>query len=306
TVPVSLKNLKVLHYVNFSFNNLTGQIPAEVFRNGSIVVSLDGNPGLCGPRVLSLPTCPKQRGHSALLKKVRIPIFVVTACILLGLLFGFLWQCNLGTPRFNSPESFLKKLERRKILYEELAAATNGFNDANLLGTGSFGSVYKGILSDGTFIAVKVLNLQAEQVHSSFKAECNVLQKVRHQNLVKIITSCSNPYFRGLVFEFMFNGSLEKHLYPERDHSNDGEVCELGFKTRLQIATDIANGMEYLHHYSSIQVVHCNLKPSNVLLDEDMTAHVADFGIARLTTATSTDSLVSTLTVKGSIGYIPP
>ncbi|KAH9328902.1 hypothetical protein KI387_001010, partial [Taxus chinensis] len=306
TVPVSLENLKALHYVNFSFNNLTGQVPVQVFRNGGIVVSLDGNPGLCGPRVLSLPTCPKQRGHSALLKKVLIPIFVVTACILLGLLSGFLWRCKLGAPRFNSPESFLKKLERRKISHEELAAATNGFNDTNLLGTGSFGSVYKGILSDGTFVAVKVLNLQAEQVHSSFKAECNVLQKVRHRNLVKIITSCSKPDFRALVFEYMSNGSLEKHLYPERDHSNDEEACELGFKTRLQIATDIANAMEYLHHFSSVQVVHCDLKPSNVLMDEGMTAHVTDFGISRLTTATSTDSLVSTLTLKGSIGYIPP
>ncbi|GLJ15117.1 hypothetical protein SUGI_0247190 [Cryptomeria japonica] len=305
TIPVTLKNLKVLHYVNLSFNYLTGEVPKEAFGHGNIVVSLDGNPGLCGAELLSLPACPKQRGHSAFLKKVLLPIFVVIAFILLCLLLVFLWSRHLRRHRFNSTEAFLQRLDHRKISYEELAAATGGFNDANLLGTGSFGSVYKGILIDGTFIAVKVLNLQAEQVHSSFKAECNVLKKVRHRNLVRIITSCSNPEFKGLVYEFMPNGSLENNLYPEREDGED-EVCELGLKTRLHIATDVALAMEYLHHDSSFKVVHCDLKPSNVLLDEDMTGHVTDFGIARLTGVTSTDSLTSTLSLKGSIGYIPP
>jgi serine/threonine protein kinase len=104
----------------------------------------------------------------------------------------------------------------------------------------------------------------------------------------------------------MSNGSLEKHLYPNRDDNNGENVCELGLKTRLDIAIDVAHAMEYLHHDSFVQVVHCDIKPNNVLLDEDMSGHVTDFGIARLIGATSSDSLTSTLSLKGSMGYIAP
>jgi len=166
--------------------------------------------------------------------------------------------------------------------------------------------VYKGILSDGTLIAVKVLQLQNDQVNKSFQIECNVLRKVRHRNLVKIVTSCSNPYFKALVFEFMPNGTLEKHLYPGRYNNSGDDVCELGLKTRLDIAIDVAYAIEYLHHDSSVQIVHCDIKPNNVLLDEDMVGHVTDFGIARLISESSTDSLTSTLALKGTMGYIPP
>jgi len=196
--------------------------------------------------------------------------------------------------------------EYQRISYQELHTATNGFAEANLLGTGSFGSVYKGVLNDGTIVAVKVLQLQNDQAEKSFKAECSVLQKVRHRNLVRIITSCSNLQFKGLVFKFMSNGSLEKHLYPNKDDNNSEDVCELGLKMRLEIAIDVAQAMKYLHHDSFVQVMHCDIKPNNVLLDEDMTGHVIDFGIARLIGATSADSLTSTLALKGSIGYIAP
>ena len=133
-----------------------------------------------------------------------------------------------------------------------------------------------------------------------------VLQKVQHQNLVRIITSCSNLHFKGLVFNFMSNGSLEKHLYPDTIHNNGEHVYELGLKRRLGIAVDVAHAMEYLHHDSFVQVVNCDIKLINVLLDEDTTCHVTYFGIASLVGATFSDSLTSTLALKGSIGYIAP
>eukprot|EP00253_Pinus_taeda_P012968 PITA_12968 len=104
----------------------------------------------------------------------------------------------------------------------------------------------------------------------------------------------------------MSNGSLEKHLYPNRDYNNSENVCELGLKTRLDIAIDVAHAMKYLHHDSFVQAVHCDIKLSNVLLDGDMLGHVIDFGISRLISATCTDSHTSTLALKGSVGYVAP
>eukprot|EP00253_Pinus_taeda_P001201 PITA_01201 len=307
TIPVALQKLKMLHYLNLSFNNLTGEISeGEFYTNQTIIISLTGNPGICGPHVFLLDAFSSSRGHSKVLKEVLLPVAGV-GFILCFLLLTFLWQrnsltqkLNLQTQNFSFRRAIFQKVEHRRISYQELARATNGFSEANLLGSGSYGSVYKGVLSDGTLLAVKVFNLQTDHVEKSFEVECNVLQKVRHRNLVRIITSCCNLQFKGLIFEYMCNGSLEKHLYPSE------KECELGLQTRLSITIDVANAMEYLHHDSPVQVVHCDIKPNNVLLDEGMTGHVTDFGIARLIGATSTDSLSSTLALKGSTGYIAP
>ncbi|KAH9330820.1 hypothetical protein KI387_002928, partial [Taxus chinensis] len=139
----------------------------------------------------------------------------------------------------------------------------------------------------------------------ALKTECKVLERIRHRNLTKIISAFSYPGLMGLVLPFASNGSLDKHLYPDRD---DQVLCELGLSERLKIAIDVAHGMEYLHHDCSPQVVHCDLKPSNVLLDSDMTALVTDFGISRLATIPNSMDSASTTTfaLKGSIGYIAP
>eukprot|EP00253_Pinus_taeda_P020398 PITA_20398 len=202
--------------------------------------------------------------------------------------------------------SIFQKLEHPRISYQELHIATNGFDKANLLGTGSFGSVYKGILNDGTPVAMRVFQLQNDQSEKCFKVECSALQKVEHRNLVKIITSCSNLHFKALVFKFVSNGSLEKHLYPNRYDNNGEDVCELELKTLLDIAIDVAHAMEYLHHDCFVQVVHFDIKPSNVLLDEIMLVHVIDFGIAILIGESSTNSHASSLALRGSICYISP
>jgi LRR receptor-like serine/threonine-protein kinase FLS2 len=292
----------MLQYLNLSFNNLTGEIPkGGIFANQTISMSLIGNPGLCGPQEFKLLACPTTRGHSTFVKKILLPVSGAIVFILCCVLLRFIRRGNMHIQNFDLSQAIF-----RRISYQELHIATNGFSEANLLGTGSFGSMYKGILIDGTLIAVKVLWLKNGQVEKSFKVECSFLQKVRHQNLVRIITSCSNLHFKDLVFQFMFNGSLEKYLYPNKEDNNNEDVCELGLKTRLDIAIDVAHAMECLHHYSPVQVVHCDIKPNNVLLDEDMSGHVTDFGISRLNGAPSSDSLTSTLSLKGSMGYIAP
>ncbi|XP_028784866.1 receptor kinase-like protein Xa21 [Neltuma alba] len=176
----------------------------------------------------------------------------------------------------------------------------------------SFGSVYKGTLRhfEG-FIAVKVLNLQAHGASKSFITECKTLSNVRHRNLLKILTSCSSVDYNGndfkaLVYEFMPNGSLENWLLAnELDEPRD---LHLNFEQRLDVAIYVAHALDYLHHGFEETIVHCEIKPSNVLLSDDMVAHLGDFGLARLLHEVTSYSSVGQTTssaIKGTIGYIP-
>ncbi|XP_077226084.1 putative LRR receptor-like serine/threonine-protein kinase At3g47570 [Tasmannia lanceolata] len=200
-----------------------------------------------------------------------------------------------------------------KVSYAELFKATDGFSSANLIGMGSYGSVYKGILSRiENVVAVKVLNLHLRGASKSFMAECNALRNIRHRNLVKILTSCSSIDFGGndfkaLVLEFMPNGSLEKWLHSKLDGQH--QLGSLNFIKRLNIAIDIASALDYLHHHCHTPIVHCDLKPSNIFLDEDMNAHVGDFGLAKFyprIIQNSSEDQSSTNGLKGTIGYIAP
>eukprot|EP01018_Ginkgo_biloba_P028033 Gb_15169 [translate_table: standard] len=305
-IPISLEKIKPLRHLNFSFNNLRGEVPKSGIFENLTAASFIGNPGLCGT-IIDLPVCPSsspKRDHSLVIK-VTVPVVVISIVFIsCCLLLGFLWNRRSKRRRSHLSTTSTLKLGHPRISYQELVDATNGFSEANLVGVGSFGSVYRGILTDGTIVAVKVLaDLQNKAAQRSFSTECEVLRGIRHRNLVKIITACSNlDDFKCLVLPYMSNGSLEKHLYP-----NGGNDCTLSLIDRVKIAIDIAHGMAYLHHHASVQVVHCDLKPSNVLLDDIMTAHITDFGIARLTCSDSLDSFAnSTLVLRGSIGYIAP
>ncbi|CAN4109813.1 unnamed protein product [Withania somnifera] len=189
----------------------------------------------------------------------------------------------------------LSTITRERISYYELLQATDALSESNLIGSGSFGSVYKGVLRNGTVVAIKVFNLQVDTAFKSFDTECEVLRSLRHRNLVKVVTSCSSLDFKALVLEYMPNGSLEKYLYSHNYFLN--------IKQRLSIMIDVACALEYLHHGCSLPVIHCDLKPSNVLLDEDMVAHLSDFGISKLLGEDESDLYTKTL---ATLGYIAP
>ncbi|XP_058070342.1 probable LRR receptor-like serine/threonine-protein kinase At3g47570 [Magnolia sinica] len=316
-IPVDLEKLPVLELLDLSYNDLDGEVPHQgIFKNMS-AFSVLGNKMLCGgiPQ-LQLPACPKKasqkHGRSITLIVIFSVVGVVIGLILLSFLFVTLCRARRKARKEPLPTSFLEG-RLLNVSYGDLFKATGGFSSDNLIGMGSYGSVYKGILDrDETLIAVKVLNLQQRAASRSFLAECEALRNIRHRNLVKIITACSSIDFQGndfkaLVFEYMPNGNLEKWLHPNVHGLHESR--SLNFIQRLDIAIDVASALEYLHHHCSTPIVHRDLKPSNVLLDDDMCAHVGDFGLARflsIAASNTSQDQTSSTGIKGSIGYIPP
>ncbi|KAL8103859.1 hypothetical protein AgCh_028158 [Apium graveolens] len=170
------------------------------------------------------------------------------------------------------PESQNGKLEI--ISYHELREATRDFDQENLIGSGSFGTAYKGCLKRNIQVAVKVHDIKTSGYWKSFVSECKALKNVRHSNLVKLITSCSsldkkNMFFLALVYEFLSNGSLADWICGKRKH---GDGKGLSFLEKLNISIDVASALNYLHHDCEVPIVHCDLKPDNILLDEELTA----------------------------------
>ncbi|KAJ4723379.1 putative Receptor-kinase [Melia azedarach] len=143
-------------------------------------------------------------------------------------------------------------------------------------------------------------------------AECKALRNIRHRNLVKIITSCSSIDFQGndfkaLVYEYMPNGSLEKWLHLTLGTENqEVDIRKLSLLQTISIGIDVASAIDYLHHHCKEPILHCDLKPSNVLLDNDMIAHVGDFGLVKFQAEISNPSISSSVGVRGTTGYAAP
>ncbi|XP_058110896.1 probable LRR receptor-like serine/threonine-protein kinase At3g47570 [Magnolia sinica] len=388
-IPQYLENLYALQYLNLSYNRFEGELPKKgIFGNAS-GVSVVGNSKLCGGiRELQLPACSnqasKKQGMSLASKVNFLIIGVVLSLISLSCFFATLYWVRksrrkpFAVPSMEDP--FMN------ISYAELFKATDGFSSVNLIGTGSFGSVYKGTLDrDGIRIAVKVLNLQQRGALRSFMAECEALRNIKHRNLIKILTCCSTGDTQGVAVSGSggigtATGALDleqgwSDLQQEwsdaqgvvgratgggrtrsrglsdrqgvvgrtvervgggwifnRGHSDKQGVAgsatgavgragaclldnwlhidghdqsrrNLNFIQRLNIAVDVVSVLDYLHHHLQTPIVHRDLKPSNILLDDDMIAHVGDFGLAKFL---SDVAQTSSLGVKGSIGYIAP
>ncbi|KAL5101873.1 hypothetical protein RYX36_006200 [Vicia faba] len=312
TIPFELEDLTFLKTLDLSFNNLCGEVPKEGVFSNATMVSLIGNKNLCGGiSQLKLPPCFKKpsKKHKRSLKKKLIIISVFGGILISFAAFTIVHVLTRKSTKLPSSPSLQNRALR--VTYGELHEATNGFSSSNLVGTGSFGSVYRGSLHNFERpIAVKVLNLETRGAAKCFVAECSALGKMKHRNLVKILTCCSSVDYKGedfkaIVFEFMPNGSLENLLHDNEGPGNHS----LSLTKRVDIALDVAHALDYLHHDEDQVVVHCDIKPSNVLLDEEMVAHLGDFGLARLihgSTGHSSKDQIDSSTIKGTIGYVPP
>ncbi|CAM8892183.1 unnamed protein product [Rhodiola kirilowii] len=307
-IPTELENLRVMWNLNLSSNNFEGQVPTGgVFGNYSGFF-FEENGKLCGgiPQ-FHLPNCSGRRRKPL---STIVIILIVTACVgfsaLMTACLVIYWRGKVRR-RDSSLAASPEENGLLRVSYKDLYEATSGFDSSNIIGAGSFGSVYKGFLFQGQQpVAVKVLNLQKHGASKTFQAECSSLGTIRHRNLLKILTTCSSIDYKGnefmaLVFELMPNGSLENWLHESRNMS---------VGKRLDVGIDIALALDYLHNGCEPPIVHCDLKPSNVLLDDDMVAHVGDFGLAKvmfdISGEHSTTGQSSSYAVKGSIGYIPP
>ncbi|XP_048552778.1 putative receptor-like protein kinase At3g47110 [Triticum urartu] len=261
-VPEFLEGFQLLKKLNLSFNHLSGPVPdKEIFSNAS-AISLTSNGMLCGgPVFFHFPTCPypapdKPARH----KLIHILVFTVAGAFIL-LCVSIAIRCYIRKSRGdarqgqeNSPEMF------QRISYAELHSATDSFSAENLVGRGSFGSVYNGTFGSGAHLitaAVKVLDVRRQGATRSFISECNALKRIRHRKLIKVITVCdsldhSGSQFMALVLEFIPNGSLDKWLHP----STEGEFLTPNLMQRLNIALDVAEALEYLHHHIDPPIVH--------------------------------------------------
>ncbi|PHT49716.1 hypothetical protein CQW23_09463 [Capsicum baccatum] len=274
-IPKSLEKLQNLKYFNIYVNKLYGEIPmGGLFKNLSSQIFIY-NEALCGSSRFSVPPCPISSKHRSNRNKLLVLLLLLAiAVVFVPMTLVLLWIRYRRGKSVPQQADLLSTIARERISYYELLRATNALSESNMIGSGSFGSVYKGILRSGTTIAITVFNLLLNAAFKSFDTECEVLCILRHRNLIKVITSCSNLNFKDLVLEYMPNGSLEKYLYLHNYF--------LDIRQRLSIMIDVACAFEYLHHRCSSVVIHCDLKPSNVLLDEDMVAHLRDLGISKL------------------------
>ncbi|TYI39703.1 hypothetical protein ES332_A02G113000v1 [Gossypium tomentosum] len=185
----------------------------------------------------------------------------------------------------------------RWFSYDELKKCTNNFSDSNELGYGGYGKVYKGTLSDGQSVAIKRAQHGSMQGGLEFKTEIELLSRVHHKNLVGLVGFCFDQGEQMLVYEFMANGTLRESL-------SGRSGIYLDWKRRLRISLGSARGLAYLHELANPPIIHRDIKSTNILLDENLTAKVADFGLSKLV-SDSSKGHVSTQ-VKGTLGYLDP
>ncbi|XP_062079023.1 rust resistance kinase Lr10-like [Humulus lupulus] len=180
--------------------------------------------------------------------------------------------------------------------YRDIMKMTKGFKEK--LGEGGFGTVYKGQLCSGPFVAVKMLG-QSKSNGQDFINEVATIGRIHRVNVVRLIGFCVQGTRRALIYDFMSNGSLDKYIFS-RETTN----VSLSFTQIFDISLGIARGIEYLHQGCDIHILHFDIKPHNILLDENFIPKVSDFGLAR--SCTLDNSLVSLTAARGTMGYIAP
>ncbi|XP_057813495.2 probable LRR receptor-like serine/threonine-protein kinase At1g67720 isoform X2 [Cryptomeria japonica] len=285
-IPSCLSTFRYLKELNIQNNNFSGEIPKGLL-NRNLVFRSSGNPYLVQPK-------RKNKG-------VMIGSIIGGILVALLVLISMLACCRRYNGKLdanaNSSAKATNPARSRSFSMAELRIATQNFSQA--IGQGGFGSVFYGKLPDGNEIAVKVLSATSKQGPGEFKNEVDLLSILNHKNLVRLLGYCDSSKKLMLVYEYMGGRSLTDHL-----HGPLASQCILDWKARIRVALDAAEGLEYLHWRATPKIIHRDVKSSNILLDVNMRAKVADFGLSKILQ----DDAIShvTTTVKGTMGYMDP
>ncbi|KAK6125434.1 hypothetical protein DH2020_040828 [Rehmannia glutinosa] len=262
---------------------------------------------ICGGRPCPFLFEGSKKGHSDLHKYVIIGVSLGVAGIILSSIIIFCFTKNYrlresDQERNHNIEKFLLNhgsLAPKRYTYNQIKKITKSFTDK--LGQGGYGIVYKGKLPDGQLVAVKVLT-ETEDNAEDFINEVASISRTSHVNIVNLLGFCYDRKKRALVYEFMPNRSLDKFI-SKKSGSNSPDR-ELEWEKLYEIAVGVARGLEYLHRGCNTRIVHFDIKPQNILLDEDFCPKISDFGLAKL--FKNKQSIISMLGARGTIGYIAP
>ncbi|KQJ93381.1 hypothetical protein BRADI_3g04187v3 [Brachypodium distachyon] len=324
SIPSALKNLHFLSAFNISHNDLEGPIPDGVQFSTFPNSSFEGNLKLCGPilnrscRSVEQPSRSRKHGNKKSILAITFGVFFGGTLVffLLGCLLVSINRGTLKTRNGNSRNGDVEatsfetgseqslvivprgKGEENNLKFADIVKATNNFHQENIIGCGGYGLVYKADLPDGSKLAIKKLHDEMCLMDREFTAEVEALSMAQHDNLVPLWGYGIQGESRFLMYPYMENGSLDDWL-----HNMDGDASSfLDWPTRLKIAQGASRGLSYIHDVCKPHIVHRDIKSSNILLDKEFKAYVADFGLSRLI-----DSKTHVTTeLVGTLGYIPP
>lgn len=303
-VPEFLSSMTSLRFLNLNNNNFSGTIPPTLVRKsseGSLILSFEGNPVLCSSNICNKPVPPRKSSVQVAVI-VAIVVSILFLLALLVVLFVFRSKIFKGGKEtvivakfeFRGSSRDILRPQRQRFSYADVLKMTG--NLQKVIGIGGFGTVYYGRLED-TQVAVKMLSPLSSQGYKEFKAEAQLLTRVHHKNLTSLIGYCNDGGHLGLIYEFMENGNLEPMISGTSAHF-------LTWKERLQTSLDAAQGLDYLHNGCKPSIVHRDVKPTNILLGENFTAKLADFGLSRDSLANGRE--YESTVVAGTLGYLDP
>ncbi|PKA52141.1 Phytosulfokine receptor 1 [Apostasia shenzhenica] len=318
TIPSSLTNLTFLSQFSVAFNNLVGSVPTGGQFSTFSATDFEGNSGLCFFRSCSSSEPTEPTGRKGKNKAVIIGMAIgigLGTIFLLAVIYLFVLKTRSRTKEdrlkqvADSNEHlenagsklvilFQDKEKQNQLTISDILKSTGNFDQGKIIGCGGFGLVYRAILPDESQVAIKRLSGEYGQMEREFQAEVEALSRAQHRNLVLLQGYCKIGNDRLLIYSYMENGSLDYWLHERSDYGTS-----LNWSKRLKIAQGAARGLAYLHLSCQPHILHRDIKSSNILLDGNFEAHLADFGLARLILPYNTHV---TTDLVGTLGYIPP